>query len=63
VWHAEAIVEDEIEEGLADTEFRSVLFWVNLARKNKNDEPSAQLKIHVVAETRSMPPVDTCPHT
>lgn len=44
VWHAEAIVEYEIEEGLADTEFRSVLFWVNLARKDKNDEPSAQVE-------------------
>jgi redox-sensitive bicupin YhaK (pirin superfamily) len=43
VWHAEAIGEDEIEDGLADTEFRSVLFWVNLARKDKNVEPSAQV--------------------
>jgi quercetin 2,3-dioxygenase len=43
VWHAEAIGEDEIEEGRADTEFRSVLFWVNLARKNKDVEPSAQV--------------------
>jgi quercetin 2,3-dioxygenase len=41
VWHAEAVGEDEIEEGLADTEFRGVLFWVNLARKDKNVEPSA----------------------
>jgi redox-sensitive bicupin YhaK (pirin superfamily) len=43
VWHAEAIGEDEVEEGLADTEFRSVLFWVNLARKDKHVEPSAQV--------------------
>jgi redox-sensitive bicupin YhaK (pirin superfamily) len=43
VWHAEAIGEDEIEAGLADTEFRGVLFWVNLARKDKNVEPSAQV--------------------
>jgi redox-sensitive bicupin YhaK (pirin superfamily) len=43
VWHAEAIGEDEIGEGLGDTEFRSVLFWVNLARKDKNVEPSAQV--------------------
>jgi redox-sensitive bicupin YhaK (pirin superfamily) len=43
VWHAEAIGEDEIEDGLADTEFRSVLFWVNLARMDKNVEPSAQV--------------------
>jgi redox-sensitive bicupin YhaK (pirin superfamily) len=40
-WHAEAIGEDEREEGLADEEFRSVLFWVNLARKDKDVEPSA----------------------
>jgi len=43
VWHAEAIGEDEIEEGFADTEFRGVLFWVNLARKDKDVEPSAQV--------------------
>lgn len=43
VWHAEAIGEDEVEEGLADTEFRGVLFWVNLARKDKQLEPSAQV--------------------
>jgi redox-sensitive bicupin YhaK (pirin superfamily) len=43
VWHAEAIGEDEVKEGLADTEFRSVLFWVNLARKDKQAEPSAQV--------------------
>ena len=41
VWHAEAIGEDEVKEGLADTVFRSVLFWVNLARKDKQVEPSA----------------------
>ena len=41
VWHAEAIGEDEVKEGAGDTEFRSVLFWVNLARKDKRDEPSA----------------------
>jgi redox-sensitive bicupin YhaK (pirin superfamily) len=43
VWHAEAIGGDEIEDGLAETEFRSVLFWVNLARKDKDVEPSAQV--------------------
>jgi len=43
VWHAEALGEDEIGEGLADTEFRGVLFWVNLARKDKDVEPSAQV--------------------
>jgi redox-sensitive bicupin YhaK (pirin superfamily) len=42
-WHAEAIGADEVGEGLTDTEFRSVLFWVNLARKDKNAEPSAQV--------------------
>jgi redox-sensitive bicupin YhaK (pirin superfamily) len=42
-WHAEAIGADELEEGQADTEFRGVLFWVNLARKDKQMEPSAQV--------------------
>ncbi len=42
-WHAEALGEDEVEDGQADTEFRSVLFWVNLARKDKQVEPSAQV--------------------
>jgi quercetin 2,3-dioxygenase len=42
-WHAEAIGADELEEGKADTEFRSVVFWVNLARKDKQMEPSAQV--------------------
>ena len=42
-WHAEAIGADELEEGRTDAEFRSVLFWVNLARKDKNVEPSAQV--------------------
>jgi quercetin 2,3-dioxygenase len=42
-WHAEAIGDDEIKEGRADTEFRSVLFWVNLARKDKDVEPSARV--------------------
>lgn len=42
-WHSEAVGADEVEEGLADTEFRGVLFWVNLARKDKNVEPSAQV--------------------
>ena len=40
-WHAEALGADEVGAGLGDTEFRSVLFWVNLARKDKNAEPSA----------------------
>ena len=42
-WHAEGIGEDEIDEGLGDTEFRGVLFWVNLARKDKQMEPSARI--------------------
>jgi quercetin 2,3-dioxygenase len=42
-WHAEGIGADEVEEGRGDTEFRSVLFWVNVARKDKNEEPSAQV--------------------
>ena len=42
-WHAEAVGADEVEEGHGDIEFRSVLFWVNLARKDKDVEPSAQV--------------------
>ena len=42
-WHAESIGADELEEGKTDAEFRGVLFWVNLARKDKNVEPSAQV--------------------
>jgi redox-sensitive bicupin YhaK (pirin superfamily) len=42
-WHAEAMGADELGEGLADTEFRGVLFWVNLARKDKQAEPSAMI--------------------
>jgi redox-sensitive bicupin YhaK (pirin superfamily) len=34
-WHAEAVGADEVEEDHGDKEFRSVLFWVNLARKDK----------------------------
>jgi redox-sensitive bicupin YhaK (pirin superfamily) len=40
-WHAESIGQDEVREGLGDTEIRGVLFWVNLARKDKQAEPSA----------------------
>ena len=42
VLHADALGEDEIKEGTA-REMRSVLFWVNLARKDKGAEPTAQL--------------------
>jgi quercetin 2,3-dioxygenase len=40
-WHAEAVGADERHEGRGDIEFRSVLFWVNLARKDKRAEPRA----------------------
>jgi redox-sensitive bicupin YhaK (pirin superfamily) len=43
VWHAEGIGRDELGEGKEGTEMRSLLFWVNLARKDKSAEPSAQL--------------------
>ena len=43
VWHAEGIGEDELREGKAGSEMRGVLFWVNLARKDKGVELSAQL--------------------
>lgn len=42
VWHAESIGADEVDEGRVGT-FRGVLFWVNLARRDKQVEPSAQL--------------------
>src|SRR5918994_6711520 len=42
-WHAEAMGAEERAEGLGDTEWRSVLFWVNLARRDKQVEPSAQV--------------------
>jgi redox-sensitive bicupin YhaK (pirin superfamily) len=40
-WHAEGMGADEVAEGKGDTEFRGVLFWVNLARKDKQVDPSA----------------------
>ena len=43
VWHAEGIGEDELREGNVGNEMRGVLFWVNLARKDKQVAPSAQL--------------------
>jgi redox-sensitive bicupin YhaK (pirin superfamily) len=42
VLHAEALGQDEIQAGTA-SEMRSVLFWVNLARKDKGADPTAQL--------------------
>ena len=43
VLHAEGLGKDEIEEGKIGTEMRGLLFWVNLARKDKNVEPTAQV--------------------
>ena len=43
VYHAEGIGEDELREGKAGTEMRGVLFWVNLARKDKGVEPTAEV--------------------
>jgi redox-sensitive bicupin YhaK (pirin superfamily) len=43
ILHAEGIGKDELEEGKAGSEMRGLLFWVNLARKDKGAEPSAQL--------------------
>ena len=42
VWHAEGIGEDELREGKAG-EMRGVLFWVNLARRDKDVEPTSQV--------------------
>jgi redox-sensitive bicupin YhaK (pirin superfamily) len=40
-WHAESIGAEEVAEGRGAAEFRSVLFWVNLPRKDKQAEPAA----------------------
>jgi quercetin 2,3-dioxygenase len=42
VLHAEGIGQDELQAGKGG-EMHGVLFWVNLARKDKNVEPSAQV--------------------
>src|ERR1700694_4686736 len=42
VLHAEGIGDDERREGKGTT-MRGLLFWVNLARKDKNVEPRAQV--------------------
>ena len=42
VWHAEGIGEDELREGKVG-EMRGVLFWVNLARRDKDVEPTSQV--------------------
>ena len=50
VWHAESIGQEELREGTTG-EMRGVLFWVNLARKDKDVEPTAQvLQPHEVPE-------------
>jgi len=43
VYHAEGIGADQLREGHAGTEMRGVLFWVNLARRDKGAEPTAQV--------------------
>ncbi len=43
VLHAEGLGKDELEEGKVGTEMRGLLFWVNLARKDKNVAPTAQV--------------------
>jgi redox-sensitive bicupin YhaK (pirin superfamily) len=43
VWHAEGIGADEVREGKVGGEMRGILFWVNLARKDKDAEPEAQV--------------------
>src|SRR5438445_11342437 len=43
VLHAEGLGKDELAEGKIGTEMRGLLFWVNLARKDKNVEPTAQV--------------------
>lgn len=42
ILHADALGEEDIKAGTA-SEMRSVLFWVNLARKDKGADPTAQL--------------------
>ena len=43
VWHAEAVEPDEVQEGPAGRDFRAVLFWVNLPRKDKQVDPTAEV--------------------
>jgi quercetin 2,3-dioxygenase len=44
VWGTpKGIGEDELREGKAGAQMRGLLFWVNLARKDKDVEPTAQL--------------------
>src|SRR5438128_6857464 len=41
-WHAEAVGADEVRAGRADPASRTAPFWGNLARKDKDVEPSAE---------------------
>jgi redox-sensitive bicupin YhaK (pirin superfamily) len=43
VYHAEGLGKDELDEGKARSEMRGLLFWVNLARKDKDVPPTAQV--------------------
>ena len=43
VYHAQGLGKDELEAGKIGTEMRGLLFWVNLARKDKNVAPTAQV--------------------
>src|SRR5205807_474036 len=43
VLHAEGLGKDELAEGKIGSEMRGLLFWVNLARKDKDVEPTAQV--------------------
>lgn len=43
VRHAEDIGADELRNGLEGSEMRGVLFWVNLARKDKQVDPTARI--------------------
>jgi redox-sensitive bicupin YhaK (pirin superfamily) len=43
VRHAEGIGADQLREGLEGSEVRGVLFWVNLARRDKQVEPTARV--------------------
>ena len=42
-WHAESLGADERQEGRPETDMRGVLFWVNLARRDKGVAPTAQV--------------------
>jgi redox-sensitive bicupin YhaK (pirin superfamily) len=43
VYHAEGLGKDELAEGKIGTQMRGLLFWVNLARKDKDVAPTAQV--------------------